>query len=383
MWAHGSWACCNAPCEALRTKHCCVKRAACCFERKKRRNGYQMPPDPLQVGSWFLVAAFVSTFGALWVPLLPSLAARVAAAAAYGLATCFTLLNAHRAASADSEDTHDLTAAAPGANPPWHALDSRQRPARAAGASPTSSYGPPALDLGGHKRCHPCKQVRDARTWHCATCEKCVAVFDHHCKWLNTCIGVRNYAFFRRAIHGCAVMVALQCGVAGYLLWRYAADDGGFVARVGGGDGEGDGDAAAGSSIRALGERGWLGVTIAMLVVSVVTEYLVLELVVLHAMLARRGITTYEYSTKVLWPALQRRRAEAAARAREKKLAAEWAREKAQVDAEAARREVAAAAGTGGPQAKYIAGQGTPTPGGMGWVEEQGAVVVQEQHANA
>ena len=131
-----------------------------------------------------------------------------------------------------------------------------------------------------------------------------------------------------------------------------------------------------------------LAVLVAVLVavrVAVLVALLVdvLELVVLHAMLARRGITTYEYSTKVLWPALQRRRAEAAARAREKKLAAEWAREKAQVDAEAARREVAAAAGTGGPQAKYIAGQGTPTPGGMGWVEEQGAVVVQEQHANA
>ena len=383
MWNHGTWACCNAPCEALHTKHCCVKRAACCFERKKRRNGYQMPPDPLQVGSWFLVAAFVSTFAAVWVPLLPSLAARLAAAVAYGLATCFTLLNAHRAASADSEDTHDV---ASGAAPPWHALDSRQRPARAAGASPTSSYGPPALDLGGQKRCHPCKQVRDARTWHCATCEKCVAVFDHHCKWLNTCIGVRNYAFFRRAIHGCAVLVALLCGVAGYLLWRYAADDGGLVAQVGGGGGGGGSSSAApAAAIRALGERGWLGVTIAVLVVSVVTEYLVLELVVLHAMLARRGITTYEYSTKVLWPALQRRRAAAAARAREKKLAAEWAREKAQVDAEAARREAAAAAGLGGgPQAKYIAGQGTPMPGGMGQrVEEQGAVVVQEQHANA
>jgi hypothetical protein len=76
---------------------------------------------------------------------------------------------------------------------------------------------------------------------------RCVRPLLKYCKWLNTCIGVRNDAFFRRAIHSCAVMVALQCGVAGYLLWRYAADDGGFVARVGGGDGEGDGDAAAGS----------------------------------------------------------------------------------------------------------------------------------------
>lgn len=40
--------------------------------------------------------------------------------------------------------------------------------------------------------CDKCRIVRPPRCHHCSHCQRCVLQFDHHCVWLNNCVGYNN-----------------------------------------------------------------------------------------------------------------------------------------------------------------------------------------------
>jgi DHHC palmitoyltransferase len=44
--------------------------------------------------------------------------------------------------------------------------------------------------------CPDCEVVRTDRSRHCSICNKCVERFDHHCPWINGCVGTANHGLF-------------------------------------------------------------------------------------------------------------------------------------------------------------------------------------------
>merc|ERR1719266_2556272 len=44
--------------------------------------------------------------------------------------------------------------------------------------------------------CKKCIHPKPPRTHHCSVCDKCVLKMDHHCPWINGCIGHFNHRYF-------------------------------------------------------------------------------------------------------------------------------------------------------------------------------------------
>ncbi|XP_062917099.1 palmitoyltransferase ZDHHC15B isoform X1 [Mobula hypostoma] len=49
---------------------------------------------------------------------------------------------------------------------------------------------------GAIRYCDRCQLIKPDRCHHCSICDTCVLKMDHHCPWVNNCIGFSNYKFF-------------------------------------------------------------------------------------------------------------------------------------------------------------------------------------------
>ncbi|ETW09078.1 hypothetical protein H310_01538 [Aphanomyces invadans] len=71
--------------------------------------------------------------------------------------------------------------------------------------------------------CETCDALHPKRAEHCHTCQSCVVLMDHHCPWVNNCIGIGNAKNFILLLLYVAMLCAAMIVVTVLQLWTCTA----------------------------------------------------------------------------------------------------------------------------------------------------------------
>ena len=220
----------------------------------RRRNGFEWPLDPLQVAAWVLFVAVNVDLFVLYTPVATPRPLAIALSVFYVIPTVTVLMAAVRCQQSDpgvpvKQDEHAPT--------------------------PTNAHF-----------CNLCEVYVAPRTRHCYRCGKCISRYDHHCPWLNNCVGEANYGSFIALVSSLLVLTSLHLALIMHAGGLLLVDDSALMAQL----------AASGLGLSPLA----YGIMLALsgLVMAVLWQQLS-WLLCLHYLLHLEGCTTAEYFARV------------------------------------------------------------------------------------
>lgn len=68
--------------------------------------------------------------------------------------------------------------------------------------------------------CAHCCLVKPKRSRHCDVCGLCVSVYDHHCPWINNCVGTKNHVYFLGYVISIWLTIILFLVLNSLYVWR-------------------------------------------------------------------------------------------------------------------------------------------------------------------
>ena len=73
---------------------------------------------------------------------------------------------------------------------------------------------PPLRPDAANRKCDVCCVYKPPRTHHCSKCQQCILQYDHHCPWINNCVGFYNKKFFMLFVLYATLDVAFVCATS-------------------------------------------------------------------------------------------------------------------------------------------------------------------------
>ncbi|CAG9322226.1 unnamed protein product [Blepharisma stoltei] len=223
-----------------------------------KKNGFQRPFHMLQIIAWTLVGLITVLFYILVIPIFPG-ELQIILGVVFSVFFAFTLIFGFLCTYLDPTDPsiHEELAA----KKEMRDFDLKKYP----------------------KICQMCKAHVHADSKHCRDCERCVDHFDHHCKWLNNCIGRRNYKLFAELIIALEVLVSIItiCGAA---VCNEVISGSSYKGRL-----------SDNLHISGDGIYGYVFVILFMVSISGLVALANAQLIGFHLWLMCKKMTTYEY----------------------------------------------------------------------------------------
>lgn len=173
------------------------------YRKDRRFNGLQLPLHPLQIVGWITLIVFVLTS---YLVIIPTFRQTIIRLSLYVTLSVLLVIHVVTHIAALIIDPADI--------------ELRKISTRKVVPEFDRSKHSHVIENG---RCHLCNiKTSSQRTKHCSVCNKCVQAFDHHCKYLNSCVSKsRNYVPFLMCVASAvaAVLVILAAAIAQIVLF--------------------------------------------------------------------------------------------------------------------------------------------------------------------